>query len=173
MIRATATIGTTTATAIVPPLLSPPLLLVPFDPVGIPTVPVDDDEDDVDVPVVVPWLACAVEVTTVVIVDPPTVEGVCVIITRDCEALVVSAAVVEVELDVDCVLEGVDEVLVSVVEIWMTDVEDGPTDDEEKVNVDNVEVEIDSVLVVEEFDAIVNALNRRTFGRLKSKRCRV
>jgi len=56
MMRATATMGTTTATAMVPPLLRP--LLVAFTPVCDAAVDADDDDD---------------EVTTVVIVDPPAV----------------------------------------------------------------------------------------------------
>jgi hypothetical protein len=64
--------GTTTATAMVPPLLRP--LLVAFTPVCDAAVDADDDDDEVPEPVfVVPGSRPAVDVTTVVIVDPPAV----------------------------------------------------------------------------------------------------
>jgi len=77
--RATATIGTTTATAIVPPLLSPFALFAPGGINEAPPLDADDDGDDAVVPGTTNVLAVFVTVWSTVVVWPLEVI-ICVLI---------------------------------------------------------------------------------------------
>lgn len=87
--------GTTTATAIVPPLLSPLLLAVPL--LCKPAVVAAEDEDDEEERVVVAATSgFDVDVTNVVIVDPPGAVDVITDVTIEgCRVVVGAAAVVD------------------------------------------------------------------------------
>jgi hypothetical protein len=122
MMRATATIGTTTATAIVPPLLSPLVELLELG--WRSAVDAADVDDDVDEPVLVPAVMPCVDVTTVVIVDPPAV--VCVITEVNTERLdevvgVVVVGVFELDVGVVLVVEDVEEIVVLLLVIDVLD----------------------------------------------------
>jgi len=70
-IKATAAIGTTTATAIFPPPVRPDVAALL--PVWTPAVAAPDVEEDDDESMLVPELGGAVDVMTITLVDPPSV----------------------------------------------------------------------------------------------------